>query len=261
MLIKLHPYYVKKLDDLSETGFGFQQVDVVFTDNTISYYAMVLDCQNIILPRHTEGKEIRGIIFPNERDWIDSPIGRSLSPEGYKKTFWFLNPYETLRDAGYSVEPDISNHFLSLFKSAADAFYYLDALARDNKSQAEDMLKFLINNNVNPESYNALKLKAVHQNIQQIPSQFIKDVLTRARTQTDHVPVQDQLDQIIHDPKYQISSANEMDGFVAQVLQDNPVTKSDDRTINWLVGQVMKASKGKVNAKEVFDAIKQKLNP
>ena len=50
----------------------------------------------------------------------------------------------------------------------------------------------------------------------------------------------------------------------AQVIADNPdkvaeIKAGNEKLVNWLTGQVMKASKGKANPKAVTDSLKAKL--
>ena len=55
-----------------------------------------------------------------------------------------------------------------------------------------------------------------------------------------------------------------MEGFIDEAIANNPdqvaeIKGGNEKLINFLTGQVMKASKGKANPKSVTDAIRAKL--
>ena len=63
----------------------------------------------------------------------------------------------------------------------------------------------------------------------------------------------------------QISNSDEIRGFVDTVLIENPKEVSDyckgkEKAFNFLVGQIMKASKGKANPAQVNEILKEKLD-
>ena len=62
----------------------------------------------------------------------------------------------------------------------------------------------------------------------------------------------------------QISDSGELDGAVAQVIADNPdaaekIREGNLKTIGFLMGQVMKATRGKANPQLVQELIKKQL--
>ena len=62
----------------------------------------------------------------------------------------------------------------------------------------------------------------------------------------------------------QISDSSELDGAVAQVIADNPdaaekIREGNLKTIGFLMGQVMKATRGKANPQLVQELIKKQL--
>ena len=63
----------------------------------------------------------------------------------------------------------------------------------------------------------------------------------------------------------QISDSNEIDGIVDEVMKNNSTMVEEfksgkDKAFNALVGQVMKASKGKANPAQVSSILKEKLS-
>ncbi|MDP6699001.1 MAG: GatB/YqeY domain-containing protein, partial [Candidatus Latescibacteria bacterium] len=62
----------------------------------------------------------------------------------------------------------------------------------------------------------------------------------------------------------QISDTGELDGAVAQVIADNPdavakIKGGNMKTIGFLMGQVMKATRGKANPQLVQELLKKQL--
>jgi aspartyl-tRNA(Asn)/glutamyl-tRNA(Gln) amidotransferase subunit B len=76
---------------------------------------------------------------------------------------------------------------------------------------------------------------------------------------------QDSADQIIDARGLrQISDAGELEALVAGVLDANPAQVAEyragkDKAFNYLVGQAMKASKGKANPAQVSELLKKRL--
>lgn len=73
------------------------------------------------------------------------------------------------------------------------------------------------------------------------------------------------LDIIEEQGLVQISDSSEIEGIVDKVLEDNPQSILDfkagkDRALGFLVGQVMKASRGKANPQIVNELLSEKLN-
>ena len=74
------------------------------------------------------------------------------------------------------------------------------------------------------------------------------------------------VDQIIDDLGLkQISDSNEIDGIVDEVLKNNLTMVEEfksgkEKAFNALIGQVMKASKGKANPAQVSSTLKEKLS-
>lgn len=64
---------------------------------------------------------------------------------------------------------------------------------------------------------------------------------------------------------FEKADSSALDGIIEQVITDNPakvqeIVDGNDKLLNWLTGQVMKAAAGKANPKEVTMMLKTKLN-
>jgi len=75
----------------------------------------------------------------------------------------------------------------------------------------------------------------------------------------------EKLEEIIKDDKYKISSDDDMLKFVKDVIETNPSQVEEykggkEKVLGWLVGQVMKISRGKANAGEVKEMLKKELD-
>ena len=63
---------------------------------------------------------------------------------------------------------------------------------------------------------------------------------------------------------FEPADTDEVDALIDEAISTNPdkvaeIQGGNDKLVNWLTGQVMKASKGKANPKQVTDAIRGKL--
>ncbi len=70
--------------------------------------------------------------------------------------------------------------------------------------------------------------------------------------------------EVIKDPKYAPADESEVEGIIDEVIAANPKPAEDfaagnDKSLNFLKGQVMKLSKGKANPQKVGEIIAQKL--
>ncbi len=70
--------------------------------------------------------------------------------------------------------------------------------------------------------------------------------------------------EIVKDPKYAPVDEGEVEGFIDKVIAENPKPAEDyaagnDKSLNFLKGQVMKLSRGKANPRKVGEIIAQKL--
>ena len=93
----------------------------------------------------------------------------------------------------------------------------------------------------------------------QISSTQAKEVFT-ALTET---PEKDPAN-IAKEKGFEPADSSEIEGFLDQAIAANPekvaeIKAGNDKLINWLTGQVMKASKGKANPKTVGELIQKKL--
>jgi aspartyl-tRNA(Asn)/glutamyl-tRNA(Gln) amidotransferase subunit B len=87
----------------------------------------------------------------------------------------------------------------------------------------------------------------------------------QALEKEESIPLQGLVDQIIDQKGLrQISDAGAIEKIIDQVLLDNPKSVEEyrsgkEKAFNALVGQIMKASKGKANPSQVNTLLKQKL--
>jgi Asp-tRNA(Asn)/Glu-tRNA(Gln) amidotransferase B subunit len=71
------------------------------------------------------------------------------------------------------------------------------------------------------------------------------------------------IDLIISHPRFKVADSSEIDLIIQKVLDDNPEqalrAKTDQKLVQWLVGQIMKAGKGKAPAITVQEKLKNLL--
>ena len=71
-------------------------------------------------------------------------------------------------------------------------------------------------------------------------------------------------EEIAKELGFEPADEGEIDAIIDEVIAGNPdkveeIKGGNEKLVNWLTGQVMKASKGKANPKAATDAIRAKL--
>lgn len=87
-----------------------------------------------------------------------------------------------------------------------------------------------------------------------------KDVFTKIWEEPNLTPA-----QAAKSLGFEKADSSALDGIIEQVIADNPakvqeIVDGNDKLLNWLTGQVMKAAAGKANPKMVTEALKTRLS-
>lgn len=183
------------------------------------------------------------------------------------------NQYDVLIEQGYRVNKEMARYlenfvedggWLIAFYWFSNAFYYVD------KKDAMEVAKWL----VGPlkelmEVKNILELRKLPFHAIDF-SDFISRLIKKEITATMGKIVLERmiggeiLEDILKDDAFKVSSGDEMGVLVDKIITNNPdqVAKlkgGKDKLLGWLVGQIMKESRGKANAGEVNKMIREKL--
>lgn len=217
-----------------------------------------------------------------EGDWIVTYnsagkwVSRKLTPEAWKETFWFLRkPHELLIEQGYSISKERAtqlktfgdNHWPTIFS-------WFDCSVRD-RSHGEEFIKWMIGPLAelmieheitdmrrwgiglpfHGAVFGLLVEKVVNKDI---TATMGKDVLRRMFDG-------EELEKILEDDKYKISSDDDITKFIKEVIEANPgqveeLKAGKEKILMWLVGQVMKVSRGKANAANAKEMLIKELN-
>ena len=216
-----------------------------------------------------------------EGDWIKTYgragtlVSMKLTEEAHKEIFWFLrDPHEFMLEQGYSVSEERIKQ-LQFFGDEhwPTTYTWFDCSVRD-RSHGEEFIKWMIGPLAElmieheitdmrwgtglPFHGAALGLLVEKVINKEITATMGKDVLRRMFDG-------DELEKILEDDKYKISSGDDMLKFVKDTIEANPeqveeLKAGKEKILMWLVGQVMKASRGKANAAEVKEMLIKELN-
>jgi len=215
-----------------------------------------------------------------EGDWIKTYqagelVSMKLTEEAHKEIFWFLrDPHEFMLEQGYSVSEERVKQ-LQFFGDEhwPTTYTWFDCSVRD-RSHGEEFIKWMIGPLAElmieheitdmrwgtglPFHGAALGLLVEKVINKEITATMGKDVLRRMFDG-------DELEKILEDDKYKISSGDDMLKFVKDTIEANPeqveeLKAGKEKILMWLVGQVMKASRGKANAAEVKEMLIKELN-
>lgn len=207
-----------------------------------------------------------------EGDWVltydrkGKLISMILADEAHKRICWFLrDPYDLMTEYEYVVSEDIANSLVDFLEGKyIDTYYFFHSACYDKK-KADEIIKWMMG---------PLKEIMVEQDIKKLPLRFqaldfgklMKDVIEKTITATMGKDILrrmfdgESIDELLADDKYEISSDDEAASFIKQVIEANPnqveeLKAGKEKLLPWLVGQVMRVSKGKVNAAEVKEML------
>lgn len=193
-----------------------------------------------------------------------------------KEPLWFTQSHPKIMElSGYSSVSKKSIKDLDTFYGEGSFLMILDwfgAACYDNE-KADDVIKWM----VGPLKEIMIKREITKLTISQVPfhapdfGMLVEKVVEKAITATmgkvvlDRMFDGEKLDDILKDDAFKITSSDEVEGIVDRVLEANPdqvgeLKAGKEKILMWLVGQVMKASRGKANAAEVKEMIKEKLD-
>jgi Asp-tRNA(Asn)/Glu-tRNA(Gln) amidotransferase B subunit len=199
-----------------------------------------------------------------------------------KENLWFIGkPHEILARIGITTTPARAQEFSDLLDGHLGGFYYV-AGASDGTDEAikwimgslaavlnERSLPFSKVSEVLPADY--LYTFISYLKTGKFEKSFAKDVfvalLEAPRFDSpDHavrLPPETVLDKVIADPRFKAVDANEIDSFIESIIAANPdqVAKVAEKPalLQWFLGQVLKASKGRAPAQVVKSKLEQRL--
>lgn len=203
-----------------------------------------------------------------------------------KEPLWFTQePQQIFTDFGISIERRRSVELEYLFNGNIEGYYYLSA-ASDGTDEAakwllgavaahmnEKSLPFSHINQIMPADYLKTFISFLKEN--KFERWFSKEIFAellcwqRFVDNENGQPIRrmtgpEVLDQIISNPHFKAVDASEIDIIIDDVIaanQDQAVKVIEQpKVIQWFVGQVMKAAKGKASAPVVLDKLKIKFN-
>lgn len=209
-------------------------------------------------------------------EWTVKPHG-----EFYKsnETFWVSkNSYDILtQDLGIETTKARAVEFEAAHDSNSDVVYYL-AVASQGQT-TDDALKLIMGPilaELNSRNMPMMKIGELIpasvlnyfvacQQSNKFDKLFAKQILTEIFN-TKFVfgaNFNEIVDAIIDNPKFKAADNSEIVEIIKKILAENPdqVTKAkeNEKLVQWFVGQVMKASKGKANPQSALQMIKDEL--
>jgi Asp-tRNA(Asn)/Glu-tRNA(Gln) amidotransferase B subunit len=231
---------------------------------------------------HLFVRETADFIFYDEysRSKEGLPLQKFCGVMLLKEKLWFAKePYQIFAEFGITIDKKRSYELEALFDGRLSGYYYLEA-ASDGTEEAAKWLLGAIAAHLNEKKINFdrigqvfppdyLKAFVVALKKGKMERTFSKEVcaeiLSKGEQFIDSVrrTGEEVLSEILANPKYKAASSNEIDTIIDEILAANPdnvaKVKEQPKLVQWFVGQVMKASKGKASAPVVLEKIKTKL--
>lgn len=197
-----------------------------------------------------------------------------------KGKIWFAKePYQIFADFGIPIDKKRSYELEALFDGRLSGYYYLEAASDGTEEAAkwllgaiaahlnEKKISFDRVNQVFPADYLKTFVIALKEGKMErtFSKEICAEILSNGEQFIDSVrrTGEEILSEILANPKYKAASSNEIDDIIDGILAANPdnvaKVKEQPKLVQWFVGQVMKASKGKASAPVVLEKLKTKL--
>lgn len=228
-----------------------------------------------------------------DNDWI---YGRTLVrhsdndewqeyPGGWqklKKSLWISkSPLKILSDhLNITTSPRRSTDLESFFDGDLNCWYYLHAASDDT----EESIKWILGPiaaylNETEKSFKEirvtfpadyLKCFIEYQKNGKFDKGFSKEIFheflitgVQFTEESKRLTGNQSLDKIISNPKYKAVASDELDIIIDNIIAANSdqaiKAKDQPKVVQWFVGQVMKASKGKATGEVVLNKLKERL--
>jgi aspartyl-tRNA(Asn)/glutamyl-tRNA(Gln) amidotransferase subunit B len=211
-------------------------------------------------------------------DWIytyqgDKLISMKLSPEAYKKQFGIVDDlYGRMVEYGYKVSPDSAKKLrVYIDDNIMRGYSYFVGVCVEPEL-ADEVIKWIIGplteliNEYKVEKPTDLEFTSVEF------FELIKAVVDKKVTPTMGKEILrmmaegGKLSEILTMDQFKISSSDDLQKMVEEIIAVNPeqVTKAktEPKILSWFVGQAMKKSGGKIDAKmarELFEKLLVKI--
>ena len=212
-----------------------------------------LDMSNVVVDRqdeyHVYGHTVHGEVIRNwSRRIKDEPIDLE-----WVKTFWFLQaPHDMFALMDLHIGSENARYIQKIFEDDwINGVYYVVAACDDIREHADAIAKLIINDlsalanerniairkMIHPLSANQL-FKMVFRD-DQFEKRYFREIAGRLIDGTD-------ISEILNDPKYAKEDLSKLKSIAIQVIEEH-LDKIDgsDKINNWIMGQVMKALKGR----------------
>lgn len=202
----------------------------------------------------------------------DKIFSMCLTPKYYKRTFGvILNLYEHMIDNGYNVT--LKNvHALEMFVDGhpMTAYQYFVGCCM-NKEHADEVIKWIVGplrELMNEKGYEQTNQLCFHApDLYSLVEKVIEKKITPTMGKEILRMMGDgsALDDCLKMEKFIVAESSDLDKWIDESIAANTAAvekakTGDQKMINWLVGTVMKASKGKANAALVKESLLGKLN-
>lgn len=194
-----------------------------------------------------------------------------LTDDAHRDWFWFTYPTrEVFERLDMTVSDENIKQFEDIFQDdIAFGYSYVHACAWSVKDKADRVMSMVFNDatelvnrrrpgeavyDVFPAVAIAYLVNPILQDFAWIERKHFKDMLERLLDG-------DSFESIIKDDRYAKSDSSEADPIIDAVLEESGSRyDGTNKVFNWLVGQVMKASRGKADASYVKERMKEKLD-
>lgn len=211
-------------------------------------------------------------------EWTKKFHGEFYKYEGPQ--FWFTkSSYQMMtEDLGIETTPARAREFEAAHDCNADVVYYLSAASP--KGTGDEALKLIMGPILAEMNVRNVSMKDIET---VIPARYLyhfvegqfsgkfdrsatKAILAEILAMKSFLrgdELDAQLNALYADPKFKPTDSSEVVAVIKQLITDNieqaHKAKENEKLVQWFVGQLMKATKGKANPQEALSLIKKEL--
>lgn len=207
----------------------------------------------------------------------DKPWGNKIKYMRNIEPLWFSKkPVEILKECGVETTERRASDLSNLFDGTLNGYYYVSMASTNGSDEPAKLLLGYISETFKDKNLNILDinkyipapcLKVLIEYIEagKINKKFQKEFidLTIIKFTESNLSPEDFYNDILKDPKYVVMDTSKIHNIVEQVFNSNPKAVEDakinPKKSGFLVGQVMKLSKGSASPQEVSKIIQDKL--
>lgn len=188
----------------------------------------------------------------------------AITDKHHETAFWMLYPpYRIFQRLNLNINEENSNYLQKIWEDNwVEGVYFFTACCVDIKDHANDVAKIIINDLSSIANELGIHVSRVLEcgQINDLAKAVFSDKKVdkkHIRAISERLMAMEPLTNILDDPAFAKADTSFIDKLIKETLSENgDKFDGSDKMINWLIGQIMKKSKGKADAIYIRNRLK-----